>query len=147
MSHSINPFDSFNFTIYKQDGVNPSAGASYAVSVPVNARSAIALVNFQLVSDANAANRQISAQHYRAGVTSVISHTAAPQIASKTLQYVWSSGLTMITIMPTVGVLIYLPDIPIFLEGDELRFIIDGIQVGDQLSNVRLYWKVWPYEQ
>lgn len=147
MRPSVNPFDINNFTVVPEVAASPAAAANYIGAVPVNARSTLALMSFQLVTDANAADRVCEIQLHRGADVYILSTSLIAQVASKTFKYLGYHGQnpTFATYVDTYP--LALPDIPLFLEDDTVRIIAHSIQAADQLSAIRLTWKVWPYEQ
>lgn len=143
----VNPFDVNNFTVVQEIGASPAAGASYIGAVPVNARSQLSLVSCELATDANAANRYIELQLHRGADVYIFANSFVPHSASKTWKYLGfvAADLPTVTVYNTVTFPI--PEIPLFLEGDTVRIIVLLVQAADQLDDIRLTWKVWPYEQ
>lgn len=143
----VNPFDVNNFTVVPEIGASPAAAASYIGAVPVNARSTLSLLSCQLVTDANAANRYIEVQLHRGADVYILAHSFSPQVTGITRSYVAFPGCSVPSVTGGDRFCFSLPDIPLFLEGDTVRIIVVNIQAADQLSAIRLTWKVWPYEQ
>lgn len=147
MRASTNPFGINNFTVVPEIGASPAAATNYIGAVPVNARSQLVLISFQLVTDANAANRVCEIQLHRGADVYVLANSAYAHEASKTFKYLAFPHCEL-----AVGTLIdtyffSIPDVPLFLENDTIRIIVASIQAADQLSAIRLTWKIWPYEQ
>lgn len=143
----VNPFDVNNFTLYRQIVANPAVGASMTAAVPVNARSMLGLLSCQLDTDANAVNRYLEIQLDDGVNVYVLAHSFSAQAASLTRGFVAFPGCGIPSVQAGNRFLFSLPDIPLFLEGNAIRITIVNIQVGDQLSAIRLVWKIWPYEQ
>lgn len=142
-----NPFDIGNFTIESGVVASPAAASNYIGAVPVNARSQLALLTFALATDANAANRFCEIQLHRGADVYILDDSFVPQVASKAYAYVAHPHATRPTAVLSATVSFPLPDIPLFLEGDTVRIVVHNIQAADQLSAIRMTWKIWPYEQ
>lgn len=147
MRPSVNPFDINNFAVVPEIGGSPAAATNYIGAVPVNARSQLVLLSFQLVTDANVVNRVCEVQLHRGADVYILGNSAYAHVASKTFKYLAfpHSDLAMGTVIDTY--FFPIPDLPLFLEGDTIRIIVQSIQAADQLSAIRLMWKIWPYEQ
>ena len=143
----VNPFDINNFTIVHEIPANPAVATNFVGAAPVNARSLLSLISLKLITDANVANRFIELQLNRGVNATVFAHAFYTHIASKTYKYIAFAGnvLPSGTVYDTVH--FPLPDLSLFLEGDSIQASVLNVQVGDQLSDIRLIWKVWPYEQ
>ncbi len=142
-----NPFDTDNFTLEMLIGASPAAGATYVVAAPVNARSQLSVLSFQLVSDANVASRYSQIELHRGADVYVLGHSFSPQVANATRQYLSFPTASLPSVAAGDTFIFAIPDVPLFLEGDALHVIIRNIQATDQLSAIRLSWKIWPYEQ
>lgn len=142
-----NPFDTDNFTVVQEVAASPAVATNYIGAVPVNARSTLAMISFRIVADANAANRYCEIQLHRGSDVYILGNSLHAQALSEDRTYLGFHGCVNPSITGDLKYLFGLPDIPLFLEGDTVRIIVTGIQAGDQLSDVKLTWKVWPYEQ
>lgn len=143
----VNPFDINNFTVIPIIGNSPAAGAPYIGTAPVNARSQLALISCQLVTDVNVADRFIELQLHRSGNVYPISHSFTKQTANTTRKYLSFVGSGVPFSTTDNSSIFSLPDVPLFLEGDTIVIAIVNIQAADQINTVRSTWKVWPYEQ
>jgi len=96
-----------------------------------------------LVTDANAASRQVRIAVFDGTVEAGSYVAAATQIASTTRTYSWSVGIpeqvlrlnTFVTPLPTGLVLVGAGRGPSF--EIQLRSVVNNIQVGDQWGNVQ----------
>lgn len=118
---------------------NPVAGAGFTYTVPSPYWILLDSLSFQLVSDANAANRQVTLTvRDGSGVALVTLPSASVQAASLTYQYSFSPSFTGFNTV--VGLAVTAPLPMLFLQpGFALTLAIGAVQVTDQVSNIRLY--------
>lgn len=96
-------------------------------------------IAFRLVSDSNAANRQVTLTIADGGGVALATLPAASvQVASKTYDYTWSTNFT--TFNTVIANVITAPLPIIFLQPEySVTVAIGAKQAGDQVSNIRLY--------
>ena len=98
-----------------------------------------------LATDANAANRNLVIRAHLG--TDLLFACAAQglQTASETLTYVFAVNLANLDLSATSGLMtVQLPSPFPLPDSTSISSLIDSIQVGDQLSTIRLYLKRWP---
>lgn len=97
------------------------------------------LIAFRLVTDGNAANRQITLTIADGGGVALATLPAGSvQTASLTYDYTWSTNLSTVNTVVSNALTSTLPDIflqPLF----SVTVGIGSAQAGDQISNIRLY--------
>lgn len=147
MKPYVNPFDVNNFSLLHQAIANPAAGADYSGSSPPNSRSQLVLASFEFTSDANVASRYIYLQHDRAGTRTEIAHAWYGHVASKTYKYYAQHTFPITLSSPAEAIMFGLPNLPLWLQADTLFVRALNKQATDQFSNIRLIWKLWPYQQ
>ena len=113
----------------------PSAGQSWATTVPAGHVWDLLGVFASLVSDANAADRSVRLQLGDGNVTFLELPAPAVQAASLTRRYTWlrdvgaySGGSGLVAPLPYTSL----------LPGWTIAATVDNIQAGDQWSTVRL---------
>lgn len=118
---------------------NPAAGAGLTYTNDGSYWELLDSLSFQLVSDANAANRQVTVTIRDGSGTALVTLPAASvQAASLTYQYTFSRDFS--TFNTVVGLANTAPLPAIFLQPMFTVVVTVGtVQVGDQISNVRLY--------
>jgi hypothetical protein len=117
---------------------NPAAGAGFTYGLPQSEDSLVRLVTFKLVTDSNAATRQVYLD-FLGGDSTPIGRFEPPytQAASKTVQYTFGVDLNVYGANdgPSIGT----PLAPVILrKGESLVVSITNKQVGDQVSNIRV---------
>lgn len=97
------------------------------------------LIAFQLVSDSNAGNRQVTLSILGGdGVALATLPAASVQIASKTYQYTWSTEFSNFNTL--VGTAITSPLPAVFLQPTyQISVALASGHAGDQFSNIRVY--------
>lgn len=121
-------------------GAQPAAGAGFVFKLDATWGWRFRAVRFRLVADANAANRFVTVDYCDAEGTVWESNPAlAVQIAAATQDYDFARnrniGVSGIATQPQFTTLtdVWLPP------GWQLRINVANVQVGDQLSAIRLY--------
>jgi len=126
---------------------NPLAGLEAHSQAITNARSELRALEFTLVTDANAANRQIrlNISNPTYDIDIGIGYSIVP--ASATVHYVFGVGLQAQAI--TNGDRIISPITPgiYLLEDYYINILIDNIQATDQISDITAYQRFWPFDQ
>jgi hypothetical protein len=118
---------------------NPAVATGFTYTVGGNYWERLAAISFVLTSDGNAANRAVLLRIKDAtGATLVAVPTAAVQVATKV--YTYSYWGDQVPATDTVGLVNAQPIPRIFLQpGFQVVVSIGAVQVGDQVSAVRLY--------
>ncbi len=138
-----NPFD-----IITVAPANPAAGANLAVNVNLNARWQLLFIGFRLVTDANAATRIINMHGFDGTDIIYNAMPSATQIASINNQYHFNAGIGRSTTGgSSANQLIPINSDFILKIGESVRTTIANIQVGDQISDVRIRVKQWIQEE
>lgn len=118
---------------------NPAAGANLSFTVPDNRVLHIRAIAMQFVTDANAANRYITVEITHPGAGPIVTGSRVAHIASRDRQYTFAPGLTLPDLNVQDKFLGPLPVDTWVQEGNTIATLIEGIQVGDQLSNLALW--------
>ena len=97
------------------------------------------LVSFRLVSDSNAANRQVTLTiNDGGGIALATLPAASVQVATKTYDYTWSSDFQTFNTVVSNAITSPLP--AIFLQPEfTVAVAVGSVQAGDQISRIRLY--------
>lgn len=141
----VNPFDVNNFGIIMKVRGNPAAGALISDPGPANARSTLALVSFKLVTNANVADRSILIRLTHAANVYLLGATSFVHAASTTMDYLGGIGMSHPFLATFSSFCFSLIDCPLISGTETTEITVDNIQVGDQLSDIRFIYKVWPY--
>jgi hypothetical protein len=118
---------------------SPAAATGFTYTVGGNYWERLAALSFVLTSDGNAANRAVLLRVKDAtGATLLAIPTAAVQVASKVYTYSYWGSQSPAT--DAVGLVNAQPVPSIFLQPEfSLVVSIGAVQVGDQVSAIRLY--------
>jgi hypothetical protein len=116
---------------------DPAAGANLTVPQSRVLGSAIVAARCLFVADGNAANRVVSLDYIARGVTYVRNTPAQVFIASSSTSLEWQANLAMWDGNANAPTLIPLLSIPL-PSAVTVRFTVDNIQAGDQLSAAHL---------
>jgi hypothetical protein len=123
---------------------NPVAGANYIGSAPTNLLSELIFVQFQLVTDANVADRY----PYIFFAIDANNHTLAAAslktTASSTVFFHFERNIAPYTTDNGVRHFIPLPYGIRVNDSSSLTIAVLDIQAGDQISNLRALWNHWP---
>lgn len=139
-----NPLDINVFDIFSRTATNPSAGANFSLAVLPRAREQLIYISFKLITDANAANRLIQIGALINSIPFYTSNAGTAEIASRDYDYYFNIGIgSSFTGGSTDDVNAPL-NAQFFLEDDDtITITITDIQVGDQISDIRLVSKLW----
>lgn len=140
MSH---PLDVSIFAIQTALQANPAAGADFDISVIPALRCELLSINFTFTTDANAADRIVRIKTISDTFSCNYSITPVLQPASKAFFYNFGVGLPAINLSAINSVQGGLPIGMFFEYTDDLESDIAGIQVGDQISNIRYRYRYW----
>lgn len=133
----------FNLDILPVD--TPPAGTNFLIKLPDGYTYELLSITLQMVADANAANRNVVLEAHL-GTDLIFSAPALGlQVATETLLYRFCPTNHPLDLSPTSGLMISTLPSPLPLPGaTTITSLVDSIQVGDQMSNIRLYLKRWP---
>lgn len=122
---------------------DPAAGSNTIIGVPVSNLIELVSLSFTLVTDANAGNRIVSITMQDAGDTWVIGSSSFEHTASKTFTYICNQN-AFFNIATSAGFLMCTLPLARFLTNIHiLNIIVDDIQVGDQISDIRAIFNAW----
>lgn len=116
----------------------PAAGAGFTYTSQGNYWELLDSLSFQIVTDANAANRQVALTiKDGSGVALATLPAASVQVASLTYQYTFAHEFA--TFNTVVGLAVTAPLPWLFLQPGYTAVVsIGAVQVTDQVSNIRL---------
>jgi len=118
---------------------NPAAGAGFTYTVGSAYWERIAAVSFTLVSDGNAANRQVLLA-FKDGSGANIASTASGGTQAASLTRLYSFVPNQGTAPALIGTTFLAPLPVLFLQpGFSMVVSITSVQAGDQLSAIRVY--------
>ena len=122
---------------------DPAVGNNSTGAVGGGAQSELTLITFTLVTDANAANRVVHIDLVDSGITIPLGSAAIAHTASNTFGYIATQNATTNAAGNIATYTIPLPNLRIFDPTALLNIVVDNIEAGDQLSDIRIYRKVW----
>jgi hypothetical protein len=118
---------------------NPAAGAGFTYTVGGNYWERIAAVSFTIVTDGNAANRQVLLA-FKDGSGANIASTASGGTQAATLTRLYSFVPNQGTAPALIGTTFLAPLPVLFLQpGFTMVMSITSVQAGDQVSAIRVY--------
>lgn len=118
---------------------NPAVGAGFTITIGSAYWERLAALTFRVVSDSNAANRQVTLSVLGGdGIPLAIFPAASVQAASLTYDY---SFLPNVQTFNAVAGLVVVSPAPVFFlqPAYSLVVAIGAVQVGDQVSRIRFY--------
>jgi hypothetical protein len=118
---------------------SPAAGAGFTYTNTGSQWQLIDSIAFRIVTDGNAANRQVKLVYANAeGVALATLPTASVQTATLTWDYTWSTDFD--TFNTVVALAVTSPLLNIFLQpGFQIVVSVGAVQAGDQISRIKLY--------
>jgi hypothetical protein len=124
---------------HEQQYANPAAGAAFLYRFPGETYTGIVAVSAQIVTSAVVANRYAEAAILD-GDSAVITRVASPTAvaASTTRRTYFAADMGGTVTSPSGDEALPFPD-TVFPPGFQLRVTANGIDIGDQVSNVKLY--------
>ena len=123
----------------------PAAGASFSMALPSKYTHRLVACVFTLTTDANAANRYVTVESVLGDTSLFCVGAAAVTIPASTSAQRYVGSITRGVAEWATGTDILFPLTPIFLEvGTTLKINVANIQVGDQLSKIRLGFDLFP---
>ena len=129
--------------LYNPTIANPSAGNDFLSLLPNNKRYQISSLKFEIVTDANVANRYAFLQIMSgATVKAVIAPTVA-QAASTTFTYQYFIDAHSELVKPANNQLMLLPA-SFYIPGNwNIQSNVLNLQAGDQIQNIELICNSW----
>lgn len=143
---TIHALDNTVFDLPMEEGVDPAAGASYAVLLPANCRTQIMSVSFRWESSGAAANRYLRLQVDSGGVPLWYSNYIPAIILNQVLYFSFIAGGPPSPLIAPPGVYIEVG----FGQGlvndaqQTVRINVVNIQGADQISDVWIQYRRWP---
>lgn len=127
------------------DPASPAAGAALSVSVDGFWNLRVVAATCSITTDANVANRLVSLDFVNArGITYARNAASVLVTASTTGQVFWWA-LDRTVAEWNTGTPVFVPVLNAFLPpGFSVKFAVDSIQAGDQLSAVHLWVEKYP---
>lgn len=127
---------------------DPAAGANLSLTVNANARWQLLFIGFLLTTDVNAATRLINMHGFDGTDIIYNAMPSATQTASLNIRYHFNTGIGRSTTGGSSANQIISINADFLLNlGDSIRTTITNIQVGDQISDVRVRVKQWISEE
>lgn len=123
--------------------VNPAAGTNFTYTLPTPYHYKLDAVRFKIVTDANAANRTLMLHMHEIGLPSIY-YSSTSLVAENLTRYVslWA-GLNTIDRQSFSEIVGSLPPQIYLRESCIIESDIKNIQVGDQLSEIQLHFRMW----
>ncbi len=122
---------------------DPAAGADWSTAVPADRRWRLRVIRFRIVTDANVAARAVNLDFDDAAGNELLRlGSQATQPAGIGRQYYWSD-INLLQPIITNGTQQSLPSNLVLAEGFTVSTFTGAIQVGDQISAIRLWVEEW----
>lgn len=120
---------------------NPAPGGYFNYSMTSSVITEVVSLQFRLVTDANAANRQVSILLTQAAITFLVLTANVVQVASTTRDYYFAGGV----FEGERDDKIFVPSpFPMrFAQSSNILSSVSNIQAGDQISNIRVFRRRW----
>lgn len=125
-------------------GTAPAAGADFTLPMEGRYVTRLLALRVRLVTDANVANREVVLE-YLTGDALRFALMGAPVVvtAGDTVDYVFQAGQGQAEWPCDDSIIV--PLVPVFLVPTEaIKLHVVNVQVGDQLSGIRILWERWP---
>lgn len=122
---------------------NPAVGIQKALIISAYFKYEMANISFDFVTDANAAVRTIYIQHQRSTYMPTIGASGYAHPASTTKHYCGFPGAPHDITGGGSVITFPIAKYPYVIPGELVNLMCNNIQVGDQLSNIRVTWKTW----
>lgn len=139
------PLDQACFTALPLAYPDPAAGAGWSCIPPLNRLSTLALFSCTFVADANVATRRFALEFYHAPYYWMLGGCSYSVSASETWYLLAHSNVVLNTAATDYFLFLPLPDLPIITDSMSVSLNVINKQAGDQLSEIRAIWKVWPH--
>lgn len=118
---------------------NPGAGGNFSYIVPPRFAIEILSCTFTLTTDANVANRNVTVSIFApAGPSTYRCSPVFVQLATTTRTYVASHQHSPNTIIYPLALQLPIPSRYILYPNWEFATLVDGVQVGDQISGIAI---------
>lgn len=133
----------FNLQVLAAD--NPAVGTDFSVELPDGYTYELVAVSLEMVADVNAANRNVVIQAHLGTDILFAAPAEGLQTATETLYYRFAANNEAYDLSATSDIMAARLPSPVPLPGAVIiTSLVDSIQAGDQLLNIRLYLKRWP---
>lgn len=104
----------------------------------------LAVFTFHFHADANVANRIMRIRVDGPALDYYLSASATVVTANEQIYFIAHINNTHDVTSTTVYRPLPLPNSPVFNSGDNLVMQVAGIQAGDQISVINMFWHCWP---
>lgn len=122
-------------------GTTPVAGASFTQALEGRYITRLLAVHCRLVTDGNAANREVVLQ-YRNDAAVVFAQHGAPTVVTASTTVDYGFNIHQGQADWPINSAILVPLSSLFLPaGFDFRLLIVNVQAGDALSAIRIYWE------
>lgn len=122
---------------------NPAAGANFTYTLPTPYHYKLDAVRFKIVTDANAANRQVMLHMYTVGAPSIYYSSTILVAENLTRYYSLWAGLNTIDRGTFSQNVCSLPPQMYLRENCIIASDIKNIQVGDLITEIQLHFRRW----
>lgn len=122
---------------------SPAAGANFTYTFPAPYHYKLDGLRFKMITDGNAANRTIMLDIYTVGVPPIYYSSTILQPESLTRYWHMWAGLNTIDRQSFSQVIASFPPQIWLREGSIIATDIKNLQVGDQMSEIILYFRRW----
>jgi hypothetical protein len=139
------PYDRATFGLAYDHPANPAPGTDFVHVLPLMSRIELVAVYFTLATDANVANRLAMVRYVNGIIPNLPFWGPRFQINGTTIEYVFCNGMTREPgIAPVAGFYQNCLGTDVIVDNvTSFEIHIDGMQVGDQISNIYFWYKFW----
>lgn len=141
---TANPLGPNPFDVITLSPANPSAGADFSLDVNANTRWQVTFVGFRLITDANSGTRIIGVHGFDGTDIIYRAMSSATMSVSANSQFHFNVGIGRSTTGGSAADQIISLNAHLILNiGDSIRITVTNIQVGDQISDIRIRVHQW----
>lgn len=138
-----NPLAEGQFISHWTTTPNPAAGAQATIARPAASHVELIHLHFQLLTDANVANRHVWLSLETAGIVLPLCDALFLHTANTTWTYLTMRGPVPEALVTSKFIHLCLPSLRSFRLTDSYKINVDSIQATDQISDIYAYWKMW----
>ncbi len=122
---------------------DPAAGANASITLPTFAQIEIVNLSFTLATDANVTDRTVIISILDSAIDLPIGASGFPHVANTSFGYIAHQNATLNTVASITTLFIALPNLRVIDNTATIEITVDNIQVADQISDIRVYFKTW----
>lgn len=121
----------------------PPGAPNYQVAHTSRAEGTISLLTLKYAADANAANRLVTIGRWATATFYPFGSTAFPITSNQTITVIGCHNAPANSATSQDYLYLPLPDLPLLDSDYFIAFLFENAQAADQVSNIRVYEKLW----